>query len=32
MNLMGIVQLEVDVLDDEGPHIVAKAVGVKVSL
>jgi hypothetical protein len=32
MNLMRIVQLKVDVLDDKGPYIVAKAVGVEVSL
>jgi hypothetical protein len=32
VNLVGVVQLKVDVLDDEGPYVVAKAVGIEVSL
>ena len=32
MNLLVVVQLEVDVLDDEGPDIVAESVGIEMSL
>jgi hypothetical protein len=32
VDLMGVVQLEVDVLDDESPYVVAEAVGVEMSL
>lgn len=32
MDLVRVVQLEVDVLDDEGPYVVAEAVGVEMSL
>lgn len=32
MDLICIVELEVDILDDEGPDVVAEAVGVEVSL
>lgn len=32
LDVVGIVQLELDVLDDEGPDFVAETVGVKVSL
>lgn len=32
MNLMGIVQLEVDILDNKGPYVVAEAVGIEMSL
>ena len=32
MDLMGVVQLEVDILDDEGPYVVAEAVGIEMSL
>jgi hypothetical protein len=28
----GVVELEVDVLDDEGPHFVTEAVGIEVAL
>ena len=31
-NLLRIVELELDVFDDEGPHFVAEAVGVEMSL
>lgn len=32
MDLVGIVELEVDVLDDEGPDVIAEAVSVEVTL
>ena len=32
MYLMGVVQLEVDILDNKGPYVVAKAVGIEMSL
>jgi hypothetical protein len=32
VDLVRVIELEVDVLDDEGPDIVAEAVGIKVSL
>ena len=32
LDIVGIVQLELDVLDDEGPDFVAETVGIKVSL
>jgi hypothetical protein len=32
MNLVGVIQLKVDVLDNEGPNVVAESVGVEVSL
>lgn len=32
MHLVGIVELEVDVLDNECPYVVAEAVGIEVSL
>jgi hypothetical protein len=32
MDLVSIVQLEVDILDDESPDIIAKAVGIKMAL
>ena len=32
MDLLVVVQLEVDVLDDEGPDIVAESVGIEMSL
>lgn len=31
-NIVGIIQLELDVLDDERPDLVTEAVGVEVSL
>ncbi len=32
MKARGIVELEVNVLDDEGPHFVTEAVGIEVAL
>ena len=32
MDLLVVIQLEVDVLDDKGPDVVAEAVGVEMSL
>lgn len=32
VNLIRIVELEVDILDDERPDIIAKAVGIEVAL
>lgn len=32
VHLIRVVELEVDILDDEGPDIVAKAVGIQVAL
>lgn len=32
MDLVCVVELEVDILDDEGPDVVAEAVGVEVAL
>lgn len=32
VNLVRVVELEVDVLDDEGPNIVTEAVGIEVAL
>jgi hypothetical protein len=29
---MAIVELEVDILDQEGPHLIAEAVGIKMAL
>lgn len=32
MDLVRVVELEVDVLDNEGPDVVAEAVGIEVAL
>ena len=32
LNIVRVVQLEFDVLDNEGPDLVAEAVGVEMSL
>lgn len=32
VDLMGVIQLEVNILDNEGPDVVAEAVCVKMSL
>lgn len=32
MDLVRVVELEVDILDNERPNIVAEAVGIEVSL
>lgn len=32
MDLVGVVELEIDIFDDKGPDVVAKAVGIEVAL